>query len=86
MHRVLVCPQCGVLATNPFSIKRALTGGTIGAEAGALVGGVGAIPGAIGGAIIGGFTGKKEKAAASTAALPHPHKASGIDKMRLALE
>lgn len=26
-HRVLVCPQCGILATNPFSFKGALRGG-----------------------------------------------------------
>ena len=25
-HRVLVCPQCGVLATNPFSVRKALKG------------------------------------------------------------
>jgi len=56
-HRVLVCPRCGILATNPFSFKRALGGGLTGAAAGAPIAGVGAIPGAIGGALIGGFTG-----------------------------
>jgi len=25
-HRVLVCPNCGVLATNPFSLGKALMG------------------------------------------------------------
>lgn len=25
-HRVLVCPSCGVLATNPFSLGKALRG------------------------------------------------------------
>ena len=61
LHRVLVCPACGVLATNPFSFSRALSGGSTGAAAGSLVAGVGAIPGAIGGAVIGGFSGGKEK-------------------------
>jgi len=61
MHRVLVCPACGVLATNPFSFSRALSGGSTGAAAGSLVAGVGAIPGAIGGAVIGGFSGKETK-------------------------
>lgn len=26
-HRVFVCPSCGILATNPFSLKGALRGG-----------------------------------------------------------
>lgn len=59
-HRVLVCPSCGVIATNPFSFKRALGGGLTGAAAGAPIAGVGAIPGAIGGALIGGFTGGED--------------------------
>lgn len=25
-HRVLVCPKCGVLATNPFSLAKAIGG------------------------------------------------------------
>ncbi len=25
-HRVLVCPSCGVLATNPFSLRKAVKG------------------------------------------------------------
>ena len=59
-HRVLVCPQCGILATNPFSFKRMLTGAATGAAAGAPIAGVGAVPGAIAGGIIGSFSGGKE--------------------------
>lgn len=55
-HRVLVCPQCGVLATNPFSFGKSLKG--------AFRGAVGSIP-VVGGAIVGageGFEGKKQTA------------------------
>jgi len=58
-HRVFVCPQCGVLATNPFSFKRSLEGAAVGAAAGAPFAGIGAAPGAIGGAILGGFSGSE---------------------------
>lgn len=52
-HRVLICPSCGVLATNPFSFGKSLKG--------ALRGGISSIP-VVGGAIAGateGFTSDK---------------------------
>lgn len=58
-HRVLVCPHCGVLATNPFSFRKSLKGATKGA--------IGSIP-VVGGALVGaseGFTSEKPTTAAS---------------------
>jgi len=55
-HRVLVCPQCGVLATNPISRRKvggALTGAATGATLGSVVPIIGTGIGAAGGAIIG---------------------------------
>jgi len=58
-HRVLVCPRCGVLATNPFSFGKALKG--------SLLGGLNSLPG--GGFLSGaaeGFTPKEQKERAET--------------------
>jgi len=49
-HRVLVCPNCGILATNPFSIGKALLG------AGKTIPGAGAILGALEGGFSGSST------------------------------
>lgn len=54
-HRVLVCPRCGVLATNPFSAGGALTGAATGATLGSVVPGIGTAAGAAAGGLIGGF-------------------------------
>lgn len=45
-HRVLVCPSCGVLATNPFSFGKALRGAGKGAVASIPIAG-GALAGAL---------------------------------------
>lgn len=60
-HRVLVCPRCGVLATNPFSAGGALGGAATGATIGSVVPGVGTAIGAGVGGLIGGFYGGEEK-------------------------
>ncbi len=78
-HRVLVCPQCGVLATNPFSFGKSLKG--------ALRGGIGSIP-VVGGAIVGageGFEGKKERAATTPLAACHRESYSTEERVRDAL-
>lgn len=65
-HRVLVCPQCGVLATNPFSFGRSLKG--------ALRGGIGSIP-VVGGALVGASEGFSKKERAETTQLrPRDHR------------
>jgi len=62
-HRVLVCPQCGVLATNPFSFGGALGGAATGAAVGSAIPLVGTAAGGIIGGAIGGLSrSKKPKA------------------------
>lgn len=65
-HRVLVCPHCGVLATNPFSLSGLATGAATGAGTGALFGGAGALPGAIIGGALGAFKKKEREPAKGT--------------------
>ena len=65
-HRVLVCPKCGVLATNPFSFGRTASGALLGAEIGSIVPGVGTAVGAGVGGVIGSLTGRKSKKQDST--------------------
>lgn len=60
-HRVLVCPSCGVLATNPFSLGRAISGATTGAAVGSAVPGIGTAAGAVVGALGSGFTGGEKE-------------------------
>lgn len=60
-HRVLVCPLCGVLATNPFSAGGALGGAATGATLGSVVPGIGTAAGAAVGGLIGGFLNGEEK-------------------------
>lgn len=77
-HRVFVCPQCGILATNPFSLKGALKGGAKGA--------IGSIPiagGAILGALEGGSEGKQ--AAAPRAAACTSDRFTTEERVRMAL-
>jgi len=67
-HRVLVCPTCGVLATNPISgrARGALSGAATGATIGSVVPGLGTGAGAAIGGAIGAFTGGGEEAATAT--------------------
>lgn len=51
-HRVLVCPNCGVIATNP-SVTGALGGASTGATIGSLFPGIGTLVGAGVGALVG---------------------------------
>lgn len=74
-HRVLVCPECGVLATNPFSIKGALKGGARGA--------IGSIPVA-GGAILGAFDGSQPEKVAAAPSRPS-NRFSTEERVALAL-
>lgn len=65
-HRVLVCPQCGVIATNPFSFSRLLKGGAGGAAMGAAGGPVGAAIGAGVGAVSSLFGGGESESTPTT--------------------
>lgn len=67
-HRVLVCPTCGVLATNPISgrARGALSGAATGATIGSVVPGLGTGAGAAIGGAIGALTGGGEEAATAT--------------------
>lgn len=67
-HRVLVCPSCGVLATNPFAQRAggALSGAATGAALGSVVPGVGTAVGAGAGALIGALSSGGDDAAPST--------------------
>jgi len=57
-HRVLVCPSCGVLATNPIARRAggALSGAATGAALGSVVPGIGTGIGAGAGALIGAIS------------------------------
>lgn len=63
-HRIMVCPLCGVIATNPFSLAGAGSGALLGAELGSIVPGIGNVAGAVIGGGIGAFSsgGSKKKA------------------------
>ena len=66
-HKVLVCPKCGVLATNPISWAKAGEGAALGATLGSVVPGIGTgIGGAVGG-IVGGVSGLFKKGSKRTA-------------------
>ena len=69
-HRVLVCPTCGVLATNPLSFKGLLGGAATGATVGSVVPGYGTAAGAIIGGAAGLFSGKKKEAPTPTPSAP----------------
>lgn len=85
-HRVLVCPICGILATNPFSATGAASGALLGAELGTIVPGVGNVAGAVIGGAIGGFSGKKkEKDVKLDAVQTHHAHSNSLDKVKLAL-
>lgn len=73
-HRVLVCPECGVLATNPFSFGKALKGVGKGA--------VRAIP-IVGDLIAGaaeGFDGGKASSVTPTMSMSRPSNRYTTDK------
>lgn len=78
-HRVLVCPLCGVLATNPISLNAegALGGAATGAALGSVIPVLGTAAGAALGGAIGGIRYKKaqkvEPSPADVAAPAHTH-------------
>lgn len=77
-HRVLVCPLCGVLATNPFSAGGALGGAATGATLGSVVPGIGTGVGAVAGGLIGGFLdGKKPEKVTTRSSEERPPSPSG---------
>ncbi len=69
-HRVLVCPTCGVLATNPLSFKGLLGGAATGATVGSVVPGYGTAAGAVIGGVAGLFSGKKKERATPPSGVP----------------
>jgi hypothetical protein len=75
-HRVLVCPHCGVLATNPFSAMGGLEGAATGAALGSIVPGVGTAIGAGVGGLIGAFSGGGGKPKPSTGSVSPPSPAA----------
>jgi len=80
-HRVLVCPEHGVLATNPFSFGRAATGAATGGAVGTAVPVIGNIAGAVAGGLIGGFSGKEKSSprAEGVSARPQTHRLNALD-------
>lgn len=91
-HRVLVCPKCGILATNPFSFGSATEGAVVGATLGSAIPIVGTAAGAVAGGLIGGIAGgRKQKKTQETADAPRMEahavrqRSNSIDKIVLAL-
>lgn len=69
-HRILICPLCGVLATNPFSGSKAASGSTFGALLGSVVPGVGTAIGGAAGGLLGGLSGYLDKGQKSVSTIP----------------
>ena len=71
-HRVLVCPHCGVLATNPISRRAtgALSGAATGAALGSVVPVIGTGVGAVGGGLIGALANGDEDIPATATTPP----------------
>lgn len=80
-HRVLVCPSCGVLATNPFSFGRAAGGASAGAAVGSVIPGAGTAVGAALGGIIGGFGGSSESKESQGGATRPPNSRSRLNAL-----
>lgn len=88
-HRVLVCPRCGVLATNPFSVSDTLGDAAAGAAIGSIVPGIGTTAGAIIGGGIGavsGYLGGEDKPKHVEGSVPHHERARMNSDQRLLIK